>query len=81
MSFRKRVFHKFVDDIMEDGQERSTSSIIELLKDTMGGKDKYGRNRTAFNVPLQRKLSYYLRINNEYIHLDRGTRQARWVKR
>ena len=65
---------------MKDGKERTVGAIIDRLKDDMSGKDKYGRNRSANNVPIWRVLVYYLRINGEYIHLDKDTRKARWVR-
>ena len=80
MVIKERYFHKFVDDIMKDGVERSTSSIIEELKESMSAKDIHGRNRSGFNVPLTRKLCYYLRINDQYVHIDKHTKLARWRK-
>ena len=81
MVSKKKYFHKFVDKIMDDGEERSSAEIIDKLKTTMVQKDKYGRNRSRRYIPLQRELCYYLKINGQYSHLNIGTRQASWKRK
>ena len=63
---------------MEDGLERSSAAIIEQLKESMSAKDIHGRNRSGHYVPQIGILSYYLRINKQYVHIDKDTRHARW---
>ena len=80
MVYKRKYWNKFVDEVMLDGSERSTSSIIELLKESMSKKCPEGRSRTGHFVPQVRMLSYYLRINKNYIHIDKDTNRSRWKK-
>lgn len=77
---KKKYFHKFVDEVMEDGIERSSASIIDKLKISMGGESIHGRIRSGQFVPQMSILTYYLRVNKQYIHLDANTRKSRWKR-
>tara|TARA_R110000744_G_scaffold34094_4_gene79714 strand:+ start:365 stop:628 length:264 start_codon:yes stop_codon:yes gene_type:complete len=80
MVYKEKYFNKFVDEIMSDGVERFSSAIIELLKESMSSNCPEGRNRTGHYVPQMRVLTYYLRISDKYILIDKGTGTARWKK-
>tara|TARA_R110002074_G_scaffold367595_1_gene541673 strand:- start:167 stop:415 length:249 start_codon:yes stop_codon:yes gene_type:complete len=80
MAYKKKYWNKFVDEIMEDGNTRSNGTIIELLKVSMTKKCPEGRSRSGHFVPQVRVLSYYLRINDNYINIDKGTPNSRWKK-
>ena len=75
---KEKYFYKFVDELMKDGKERNSACIIENLKVSMSTIDVHGRSRVGRYVPVQRRLTYYMRINKNYVHLNKDTRNPTW---
>lgn len=73
-----RIWHSYVDEIMSDGQAKSSRDLYNKLIDYMRSPDKRGQPRTGKNIPHISHVTTYLSGSPKFTKVDPNTRNIIW---
>tara|TARA_R100000664_G_C2753772_1_gene141230 strand:- start:2411 stop:2680 length:270 start_codon:yes stop_codon:yes gene_type:complete len=75
---KKRIWYRYVDEIMSDGQARNSKEIYNKLLDYMRSPDASGRSRSGRNIPNVNSLTSYLKGSSKFANVDNIGRNVVW---
>ena len=70
LKLKTRIWHKYVDNIMSDGQARDSTELYNKLMDFMRSPGLHGKPRSARNIPTMNSLVAYLRRSSKYAKVE-----------
>jgi hypothetical protein len=75
---KKRIWHRYVDEIMSDEQARDSKEIYNKLLDYMRSPRDDGRPRSGRNIPNMNSLTSYLKGSSKFANVDNTGRNVVW---
>ena len=75
---KKRIWHRYVDEIMSDEQARGSKEIYNKLLDYMRSPREDGRPRSGRNIPNMNSLTSYLKGSSKFANVGNTGRNVVW---